>query len=564
MVSSKARLGESLVRFLFVLLLGSLGGCEAPDGEDYDEDEDEEGEDEEDEEDEYRLSAIGANFRVTFSAASLQGNETSAVGFPSSPGIKLFVSYNSNPLTPRPDGTTTRCGWAVSLNGAGFASYDDGTTPLPGYGAGSDGSPYKFCLGDTWSTDASYSQTSPNVAMVAIARNTNPEPLQCGHDGWRDVAMWTSTNGGSSFSSVALLSNQMSSGGCVDGPKVEWDATNHTAWVWWWNFNKIYLRPVAISAGGAITPGATIDLTGKLKHNSPTHVTMAIKPGAVGGPPTIWLAYADDGHGQWTHCELPANWQTISVNWWLSNSTDGGVTWTHLKVDSDPAWPRCISATERGANRTMISSIYDPSSDRVMVAYSRHIDDSAGNFVGTRIKIKQTPRADGNPNFFNSWTSMCNAAVCPQPPPTGMTCFIEGAPPVGETFCHEFGPALGVKSSGTRRVAVVWHDTRDSQLNPAFPHPAVGDNVTVKPLLSDVRGVSLRSGSPYDLEPRTGGNLTPVGASIPWQEKGQNGNLWWGDYEDGVVNWGTKFYGIWGDNRDGTTTTKLYGAEFNE
>jgi hypothetical protein len=61
-----------------------------------------------------------------------------------------------------------------------------------------------------------------------------------------------------------------------------------------------------------------------------------------------------------------------------------------------------------------------------------------------------------------------------------------------------------------------------------------------------------------------GGRLTPLGPTVPWPEVATNGNLWWGDYEDGVVAFGDKFYGIWGDNRDGSTETKLYGAWFDE
>jgi hypothetical protein len=323
---------------------------------------------------------------------------------------------------------------------------------------------------------------------------------------------------------------------------------------------------VAVSNVGAMTPGTTINLTGQLALSAPQHAKMAIKPASgVGKKPTIWLAYATDyGTTEGRDCSLPANWFTKDMTWWLSKSTDNGVTWTHLQIDHDPAWPNCLSATQMGGNRAIPSIEYDASTGRVVLAYSRHVDDAGGSFVGTRIKIKQTPTATGNANAFDTWSPVCNPAVCPQPPPMGMSCFINGAPPVGETFCHEFGADVGIKTSGTRKVAVVWHETKDSQLNPLFPHPPVGDNVNVNPLLSDIWGASLRSGSPYDNAPPTVNRITPLAGNVPWEDKGRNGNLWWGDYENGVVGLTNKFYTIWGDNRDGSTTTRLYGAEFNE
>lgn len=497
-----------------------------------------------------RLSAVGANVLVTPGPNSLGGNETSAVGFPTA--NTLFVSYNSSTGGPS-------CGWSYSTNGGtSFTSTDDRATPLPGF-LGSDGSAFTRCLGDTWSTDVSWSAGSPVVAMVAVTLHaTDPGP--CG-TAYRDVAMWTGSPSNLSGGKVAILSDQLGSGGCTDGPKVEWDPTNHTAWVWWWNDDQTFLRPVAIAANGTMTPGATIDLTGTMMVDE-KHATMAIKPAAgAGASPTIWLSYPSiAGDESLSPCNLATSWDTIDMYWWLSKSVDGGATWTHLELDHDSAWPVCLSATPRGGNRSIVSSVYDPSSQRVLLSYSRHIDDANGNFVGTRVVTKQTPTAGGNANAFNRWLPLCNPALCPPSTPTGSSCLVQGAPPVGETFCHQYGPSAGVKGSGTRKFAAVFHDTRDSGL----PHPAVGDAATVKPLESDIWGYSIQPGAPFDSLPRTMSRVTPLGPGVPWKEKSTNLNLWWGDYEGGVVGFGSTFYAIWGDNRDGTTTTKLMGASFND
>lgn len=57
--------------------------------------------------------------------------------------------------------------------------------------------------------------------------------------------------------------------------------------------------------------------------------------------------------------------------------------------------------------------------------------------------------------------------------------------------------------------------------------------------------------------------LTLLDATVPWPETATVGNLWWGDYEDGVVGFGTRFHALWPDSRDGQTTSKLRGAPFN-
>jgi len=398
--------------------------------------------------------------------------------------------------------------------------------------------------------------------MVAVTLHaTDPGPCTTA---WRDVAMWTGAPNGlpsAAAGHLTLLSNQLGSGGCTDGPKMEWDPTNHTAWVWWWNNNRIYLRPVAVSSTGVVTPGATIDITGKLKVDQ-KHATIAIKPAAAAGMnPTIYLTYPTlVGDDDLKPCNVQVNWEKkVDVTWWFSRSTDGGANWTHLEIDHDPAWPLCLSATPLGGNRAIVSPVYDPSGDRLMLSYSRHIDDANGAYVGNRVVTKMWPNKAGDATKFHTWIPICNRNLCPTDTPTGMSCLVNGAPPVGETFCHQYGPAVGVKSSGTRRFAAVFHSTKDS----ALPHPNVGETVLVKPLQSDIWGYSIRSG-PLAATEKTMARITPLGATVPWAELSATLNLWWGDYEDGVVNFGSTFYAIWADNRDGTNTTKLMGAGFNE
>ena len=218
---------------------------------------------------------------------------------------------------------------------------------------------------------------SPVVAMAAVTLQTNPGPACAGTgNAHRDVAMWTGAP--NSFPTVApgnvvLLSDQLNSGGCTDGPKIAWDPTNKTAWVWWWNDNKIFLRPVAISSTGVMTPGATIDLTGDLMVTQ-LHATIAIKPAAGAGlPPTIWLTYPTVvGDGSLKPCNNPANWTSVPVTWWLSKSVDNGVTWSHLQIEHDPAWPYCLSATPLGGNRAIVSPLF---------LHTRH-RYAAADFVG--------------------------------------------------------------------------------------------------------------------------------------------------------------------------------------
>jgi hypothetical protein len=536
------RLASPRLAILLVLCCASLSGCDELGPEDFD--------DFDEEEDvEFRLTAIGPNVLATPSPNSIGGNETSAVGFPST--NRLFVSYNSST-------GGTSCGWSWSTNGGNsFTSTDDNSTPLPNVN-GSDGQPLTRCLSDTWSADVAWSAQSPAVAMVAV---TLHGPLGTCGGAYRDVVMWTGAP--NSFpagpaGNRALLSNQLGSGGCTDGPTVEWDKTNKTAWVWWWNDDEIFLRPVGIASNGIISPGATINLTVTQKH-----AKMALRPAAGAGmSPTIWLAYPDYVGSQHERCDLDTNHMLKDVTWWLSRSEDGGGTWNHLLIDRDDKWPDCLSDTPLGGNRSIVSPVYDPWNDKVMLSYSRHMDDENGDFVGTRVVTKMWPDKFGNQNAFTTWIPICNPNVCPNPPPTGMSCLVNGAPPDGETYCHQYGPGVGVKTQGTRKFAAVFHDTRDS----ALPHPPVGNSTKVNKLESDVWGFSIRTGALAGPE-YTMSRITPIAdPKVPWPETSTTGNLWWGDYEDGVVGFGTRFHAIWGDDRDNLDggITKLMGAAFNE
>jgi len=260
------------------------------------------------------------------------------------------------------------------------------------------------------------------------------------------------------------------------------------------------------------------------------------------------------------------------IVWSLIEKIDGGTTWDPApgtgpngEVDYDPTWPLCLSATDRGYNNVLPSMDYDPVQNRLVLAYSRSWADAGGSFVGTRIYTKTWPW--GPSSEFRTWIPVCDPLICV--PGIPVNCLVNGVAPVGEDYCHQFGPAVGVRSGGltSRLAAVVWHDTRDSQ--PTLPHPAVGDSFTVHPLKSDIWGHAIRPGEPFDGPPNnppppTQSRITPFASNVPWPEMGLIGHPWWGDYQDGVMNLGSKFYVVWGDNRDGATEAKLWGASFNE
>ena len=467
----------------------------------------------------------------------------------------LVATYNSNNLieVPSSNGSLTHCGWARSTdNGTTWSSVDDKGLALPGYGTGTNGDAYGWCLGDTWVSRVG----PPNlVAMTAVAFNVGKLT--------KDVALWTSGDAALHWTKVARISTG-TTGGDVDGPKVAADPNNSTLWVWWWNKYRHYLRPVTVSGSGVMTPGTIIDLSGKFTVFAPFHATIAIKPGAVGQKPTIFLTYPSQGMDPVPACDIVENQTTLDVTWYLAISTDGGLTWTERPIDHDKKWKRCLSATAVHGNQSYVASTFDGISGRLLLTYNRSVYDESDRYVGTRVVIKQWPD-EPNGTGFDTWIPICNPNVCPDPQ---KTCFVNGKAPNGETYCNMWGGMIGRRTVGTSsRIAMAWYDTRDSE--PLFPHPAVGDETTVKELRVDVWGGSIRPGEPYDglpnnPWPQTASRLTPLGTQIPWREVGTNGNNWWGDYQQALIDGGSFFYAIWGDNRDGTTLTKLFGMKFNE
>jgi hypothetical protein len=521
------------------------------------------------------LTSIGPNNLVTASASSVQGNETSGVSLPSGNPQYVFVSYNSQPSVARPDGTFSRCGWAYSANaGAAWTSKEDWSgNVLPGWGPIGGGYSYHHCRGDTYSAAIALQSptgggsTDRRVAMVAIADNWNG-----GGDRNFDVGMWTSSDGGVTFPNVTRVSDGPQTGSAgvpdtgSDGPKIAADPTNQAVYVYWWNgysstqkYN--WLRKYTIGLAGQIAPaGAAINISAMLANPLYiTHPGITIKPAAaVGQQPTIYLAYPSFNPG-YIDCSdatgnPPLNAAKANVTWHLSYSSNGGASWTNVVVDNDPAWPICLSKTSRGHNMPYISIAYDKTNDAVMLSYSRHIDDQGGSYVGTRVVTRRF--VAGAMNGY--WVPICNPVLC-----GAVGCLMNGAPRVGETYCHQFGQSVAVRSGpGDYRFASVFHDTRDSN-SVGFPHPAVGDSVTVNRLASDVWGYAGRTGLPVQGW-ATMSRITPLASNVPWLETSTTGHTWWGDYEAATINLGSKFYAAWGDNRDGTTSTKLRGAYFNE
>lgn len=542
---------QALRAGVVVVAFSPLGCLESPETGDEQEDDEVVGEASSE------LLNIGAAINVTPSVNANQGNEAVATAVSAGGSNRVVVaSFNSKFGFDLPDGYRTHCGWAKSnTTFTSFTSYDSYYTPLPTPSM-SSGSPYGRCRGDTWVT-AVGPQRPNQVVMTAVADAMS---------GSRDAILWSSTNGGTSFSNVVTLSSGVSAG-MVDGPKVASDPTNSSVYVWWWNTGQHFLRKATVATNGTMTLGPLKTLTNKVAGTAaPLHATLTIKPAAsAGGRPRLFLAYPTAGMTGLT-CTSNVS-QTLTVNWYLAYSDNDGDTWTSHLVDSDPAWPGCQftspPGTSLGGNRSYISSSYDPVSDRVLLAYQKHVEDAAFQYVGTRVITAQWPHDPGGTNF-EYWTPVCNSAICPPPG----NCLVDGRLPIGETYCTQFGQSIGSRAvGGSSRMAVVWHDTRDTPLT--HPHPPVGD-ATSRPIVkSNIWGHSIRPGEPFDCPPanpcpKTQSRITPLSSSVPWLPTATNGNLWWGDYEHTVVDVGGKFFTVWADNRDQTTTTRLKGASFNE
>ncbi len=505
---------------------------------------------------EQRLQNIGATVDVTASAPNATvGNEAAAatVSMTSTDSV-VFVSYNSNHNVAQGDGKYTHCAWAQSdITHGVFQSWDSYYTPLPASDT-STGSPLVRCQGDTWAA-ALGPQRLRQVLMVAVTE---------AQDSTNDVVLYSSIHAGANFSSATRVSTDGSGTKC-DGPKVAADPSNNATYVWWFNNltnnKRHYLRRADIAANGSIALGPLRDLTGLLPGvAAPAHATIAVKPAnAAGLPPRIFLAYATKGM-LLSSCAIGVS-QTLAVTWYFAYSDDEGVSWTSTQVDSDASWPRCQfqspasppDAVYLGGNRSYISSAYDPVSGRLLLAYQRHDADSGGSYVGTRVHLKEWPRADGQPGF-DDWVPPCGPSNCLTDQPLR----------VGEPYCVQFSQSLAVRPVGgaSSRVAMVWHDTRDT--SPSYPNPAVGDAGSRNLVQSDLFGGSIRPGPPIDQCPNTQGRITFQGGGVPWLPNGTNGWTWWGDYEQGLVDGGGNFFTVWSDNRDGSTLTRLKGLSFQD
>ena len=507
------------------------------------------------------LLSIGTTVNVTPSPNATVGNEVSAAVVPVTGGSVVFATFNSDHNLPQADGKVTHCGWAKSNTSfTSFQSFDSFFTPLP-VPTTSTGSAFLRCQGDTYASAIGWTN---QVLMTAV------DQLQ---DGKNEVVLYGSTNGGTSFSRAVTLSSGTSTG-ATDGQKMAADPNNHALYVWWWNanaqsgVNNHFLRKVTVSSTGAFTLGPIKTLTGLTGGSpAPLQASIAVKPGPSGGRPRIFLAYPSAGMSE-DDCTSP-NGKIKSVTWTLSVSDDEGTTWQAFTIDSDASWPTCMFQSPStpgkdglGDNRSYVSLAYDPTSDRAILAYQKHVEDVNLSYLGTRVITAVWPNDPGGTGF-DYWTPICNPAVCPPPG----NCLVQGRLPVGETYCTQFGQSIASRAVGaSSRLTVVWHDTRDT--NPAtFPHPPVGDATTRNKLQSDVWGHSIRPGEPIDCPPsnpcpKTQSRITALGSGVPWLPNGTNGNTWWGDYEAGTVSLGSKFFTVWADNRDGSINTRLKGASF--
>jgi len=514
------------------------------------------------------LTNVGASVSVTPSVNASVGNEVTAVAVQTGSGTVVFATFNSNFGSFLPDGNKTHCGWAKSNSSqTSFTSYDSYYNPLP-IPTMSSGSPYERCLGDTWAA-ALGPQRQSQAVMVAVAQ---------ANDDTRDVVLWVTNNGGTSFTSATTIST-LPTGAGADGPKVAIDATNNAAYVWWANegsngIKTHYLRRANIALNGSVSLGPLQTLTNKLPGTAtPLHAVITIRKAVGTALPRIFLAYPTAGMSLIPDCFNNPS-QTGVVNWYLAYSDNGGSTWTSHLVDTDPAFPMCQFQSPSndeflkrlGGNRSYISAVYDGTtggSGRVLLAYQRHEDDENGDYVGTRINVAHWP-SEPMGIGFDRWKPACNPAICP---PSGGNCLVDGRLPAGETYCTQYGQSVAVRGAGgASQMAIVWHDTRDTPSS--HPQPMVGDATSRNIVKSDIWGVSVRPGEPKDTCtliscPKTQSRITPLSSTVPWLPTATNGNLWWGDYEQGIATLGNNFFAVWADNRDQSLTTRIRGAAFD-
>lgn len=516
------------------------------------------------------LTAIGPNIQVSNTGPANAATETAGTAFPSSAisGTNVVVSFNYW-RPPPPTGGHTTVAWARSVD-LGVSFQPSHFADDPGYVIPpitmNNGAVFGRYLGDTsvagvGLAGATSFVDSVGLASIVFGTIAGNEVL--------DAALALSIDGGDHFNNSVRLSEVATGGGTLSGGDGVQVASNGRGklYTWWWGANKSWLRPVTV---GAIPPyltlGSVIDLSSQLMVAGPIHASIAVVPN---GPTldSIYILYTDLFLPNSWDCTNPINQVTRQVTWWMSVSPDSGATWSSYQVFVDNAWPQCLTNQTNGSNRTRGSINVDPTSGRAMIAVSRSKVDAAGHNVGTRVHTCQWP-SFGGPPTFDCWIPICNPAVCPR----GQPCDIGGTgsnpiPPVGETFCNQYGPEMRISPlAGGSWVAKAWHDTRDSiSPPPPPPGPPPGPpGSPINPLLNlqaDIWGSALQPGPPVIYY--HGSRVTPLAANVPWTQTQPwpAANTAWGDYE-GMAEENGHFHAFWGDNRAGGNA-QIFTARFD-
>jgi len=496
------------------------------------------------------LSWVGGNTNITAGTSIPYGaTETSATTIMSSLGEVPVVSFNAY------TSARVNVGWARSLNGG--MNWDVHHATESGYQIPtpfnmSNGSLVRFWLGDTWVANPGQTDV---VALTAIIQGT---------DGSSDVALATSIDDGLHYNASTARISDLVSGTDVDGPSMA-SPGNGVVYIWWYGNNKHWLRKMNVSGTGNITQlSAPIDLSTKITNpitgmpvTQTIHSTLAAAPGVGGSGDQLFLLWNDFSLPSQFRCSHASERLLYEdINFFYSYSNDGGTSWSSARVWEDHHWPHCLGNTDQNSNRARGAVQFDAVSGFWVYAIGGlSTVDTANNYVGTRSLMLQIQ--PGNP-IGGFWMSLCNSQLCP----TGGPCLVTGIPPVGETFCHQFGPSVAavpwgaISSWGGSR----WHDTRDTvnppQLSPVVPisAAAIAAGAAQNWQVDEWMGVA-HPGLPFDTMTASEGMVTPLSANVPWTPTGLNGNTWWGDYE-GMAGSLTsnKFYVFWGDDRNGAPT----------
>jgi len=342
-----------------------------------------------------------------------------------------------------------------------------------------------------------------------------------------------------------------------------------------------------------------------------THAVLAVHSKGRGRKPRLFLCWASNADGAFDDrdantpgCLTQPN-DRPAVRWYMAYSDDEGLTWTTTLVDEDPAWPHCISPNRLTANRPTPSMVFDKRSERLFITLNSSAFREDGAFVGTRARLYAWPARESD-GEFDVWTPLCNPAASepsafPTIPPDVLPVLPAGAAdavleaelqwrkrlPTDETYCFQYGGSVGQARRGDPRVAWMWYDSRDSKLS----HPRPGDRAVVQleanvwaavldprrtppPLArAQVRITPLANGAQAGVTSGPGGKrrYAPVVAAatgsarghVPWNpSRAGYGNVWWGDYSNGVTWQGDHFFGFWADMRDRADSSRIYGAAF--